>query len=565
MRTSVFSKIILLIALLLFLSFSDGFAQVKSQRSENGMVVSANSLASDVGASILKKGGNAVDAAVATAFALAVTYPAAGNIGGGGFMVIHLADGKNTTIDFRETAPAKSFKNMYLDENGNFNPKLSQEGWTSTGVPGTVAGLLYTLEKYGTMKLAEVIQPAIDLAENGFELDYSSAEYLKGSIGDFLKYESSRKIFTKNGEPFQPGDSLVQKDLANTLKLIRDKGRNGFYSGEVANKFIEESDKNNGCFTKSDLENYKPVEREPLTGDYKGYKIVAMGPPSSGGIIILQALNLTAYYNFSKAEWGSSKYIHTLTEIFKHVFADRAKHMGDSDFYPVPVDFLLSPRYAKIIHDSISDKATPSAEIYPGEPAMLEHEETTHFSVADKFGNAVSTTYTLNGAFGNKIVVDGLGFLLNNEMDDFSAKPGEPNQFGLVGSEANSIQPGKRMLSSMSPTIVLKDEKPFLVIGSPGGSTIPTATLQVLLNVVEFGMGIERAIALPRFHHQWLPDQIDYEKFGMSEDVKNNLISRGQKIGWERGLGLVEGIEIDSAGVFWGASDPRGSGKASGY
>ncbi len=535
--------------------------------SKNGMVVSASTLASKIGVEILKKGGNAIDAAVATGFALAVTYPAAGNIGGGGFMVIHLANGKNTTLDFREMAPLKSHKRMFLDSSDNFLPDLSQKSWLASGVPGTVAGLIYALEKYGTMDLKDIIEPAIHLANNGFYLDYRLTNYINSTNEEFKKNVASRNIFTNDGEKLAVGQLFKQIDLSKTLEIIRDKGVESFYSGEIAEKIVAESDKNGGIFSIADFINYKVIEREPIAGNYKGYEILSMPPPSSGGICLLEALNTLEHFSFTKAEWGSSKYIHTLVEILKQVYSDRTEHMGDADFYPVPVTYLISKEYSELIKNRITDIAKPASEFLPAEiPKQREKEETTHFSIVDKFGNAVSTTYTLNGSFGNKIVVDGLGFLLNNEMDDFSAKPGAPNMFGLLGSEANSIQPQKRMLSSMTPTIVLKDGKPLLVVGSPGGSTIITSVLQVILNVLEFKMNVYDAINAPHIHHQLFPDQIDFEPFGMSDDVKLNLISKGHKIGNERSLGRVEAIFIDQINkCFFGTSDPRGYGKAIGY
>jgi len=536
-------------------------------RGKNGMVVSASKLASKIGVEILKQGGNAIDAAVATGFALAVVYPSAGNIGGGGFMVIHLQNGINTTIDYREKAPLSSKTNMYLDSLGNFNSELSQFGVTSVGVPGSVAGLLYALKKYGTMSLTDIMQPAIDLAKNGFDLDYRMAESLKFENDYFNKYESSKKIFTKNGLPFVESDKLTQNDFANTLKIIRDYGNDGFYDGKIAKLIVDQIKNSGGYLTLEDLKNYKPIERETISTDYNGYEVFTMGPPSGGGVSLLQMLNILENHKFSPSEWGSGEYMNLLVETMKYVFADRSKYLGDPDFYRVPLKWLLSKKYAREIFDKISDTAISSKDIFPGNPSSYkESEETTHYSVIDKFGNAVSTTTTLNSSYGSKIVVEGAGFLLNNEMDDFSSKPGAPNQFGLIGSEANKIEPGKRMLSSMCPTIILKNNKPFLVLGSPGGSTIPTVVLQVILNVIDFGMDIQEAIDKPRIHHQWLPDRIDYEKFGLTQDVKSALIKMGQFIGEERILGRVEGIEYDNQNkIFLGASDPRGFGAAIGY
>jgi len=531
------------------------------------MVVTADDLATEVGVQILKQGGNAVDASVAIGFALAVTFPSAGNIGGGGFMVMHLADGKNTTIDFREIAPMAAHEKMFLDSLGNFIPALSQDGWTSSGVPGTVAGLIYALEKYGTMKLKDVIQPAIDLAEKGFVLSYKNYETTESAFEELSKIESTKKIFTKDGKKLEEGDLFIQKDLVNTLRLIRDNGRDAFYEGDIAKKLVEESKKHGGLFTLKDLREYHAIEREPVEGTYRGNKIISMPPPSSGGICIIEALNTLENFSFRKDEWGSSKYIHTLVEVMKRIYSDRAEHMGDADFYPVPVEELISKSYGRKIANEITEEAVPSEKIKSLKLFQhKDHEETTHYSVADQFGNAVATTYTLNGAYGNRIVVEGLGFLLNNEMDDFSAKPGVPNQFGLLGSAANSIQPKKRMLSSMTPTIILKDDKPFMIIGSPGGSTIITSVLQTILNVLDFDMNIYDAIAAPKIHHQWLPDEIDFEKFALSDDVQKNLLARGHKLGKEKSLGRMEGIIIDhNTNTFYGATDPRGYGKAEGW
>lgn len=565
MRISTSSKFLFIV---IFLSLIPTFliAGGNPVRSRSGMVVTASPLSTDVGVKILNKGGNAVDAAVAVGFALAVTYPTAGNIGGGGFMVLHLADGTNTTLDFRETAPLAAYDKMFLDSYGNYDPEKSQSGWKSSGVPGTVHGLITALEKYGTLPLSEIIQPAIDLAENGFILTHDMANSINAFYDDYMKYESSKKIFTKDGKKFSEGDLFVQKDLANTLKVIRDKGKQGFYKEEIAKKFISESNKNGGIFTQKDFEDYKTIERKPIIGSYRGYKIVSMAPPSSGGVCLIEALNVLENYNFSKDEWGSSRYFHILVETLKRVYADRSVHLGDPDFYTVPFEFLTSKKYGSNIANSIGDKALPSASISATNLKYHESEETTHYSIADKYGNAVSTTYTINSAYGNRIVVEGLGFLLNNEMDDFSSKPGAPNQFGLIGSTANSIQPKKRMLSSMTPTIVLKDDKPYLVIGSPGGSTIITQVMQTIQNVIDFGMNVYDAIAVPRIHHQWLPDEIYYEAHALSEDVKRNLLERGHIIGPIRSLGRMEGIIIDSEkNIFYGTSDPRGFGKAAGY
>lgn len=564
MRISISSKI-LFTTLLFLISLNLLQADGKPAISKNGMVVTASPLATDVGANILRKGGNAIDAAVAVGFAMAVTYPTAGNIGGGGFMVIHTSDGKSTTLDFRETAPLATFETMYLDSTGNYDPRKSQLGWKSAGVPGTVHGLITTLEKYGTMTLADVIQPAIDLAESGFVLTKDMAESINYYHDEYLKYEPSRKIFTKDGAKYSEGDLFIQKDLAQTLNYIRENGIDGFYKKEIAVKFVEESDKYGGIFTLKDFELYRTIEREPVTGTYRGYKIISMGPPSSGGVCLIQSLNTMENFSLDINDFVSGRYYHLLIETLKRVYADRSVHLGDPDFYPVPVDFLTSKKYGANIANSILENALPSELIAPSKLKYYESEETTHYSVADKYGNAVSTTYTLNSAYGNRMVVDGLGFLLNNEMDDFSSKPGAPNQYGLIGSYANSIQPRKRMLSSMTPTIVLKNDKPFMVIGSPGGSTIITQVLQVIINVIDFKRNIYDAIDIPRIHHQWLPDEIYYEKGSISDEVKKILTGKGHTFGPEKSLGRMEGIIIDTDNkTFYGASDPRAFGKASG-
>lgn len=567
MLKSISSKIFFLLFVLIFSSQNLFPDSPLAKKGERGMVVSAEPIATKVGLTILKKGGNAVDAAVATAFALAVTYPVAGNIGGGGFIVLHLANGTNTSIDFREKAPLSAFRDMYLDSLGNFVEALSQEGETSSGVPGSVAGLLYTLEKYGTMKLTDVIQPAINLAEIGFPLSESNARSFKGYQPIFKKYPSSWKVFTKNGEAYLEGEIFKQPDLAKTLKLIRDKGRDGFYTGEVADLIVAQMKNSGGYISHQDLINYQAAERNVIEGSYHDYKIVSMPPPSSGGIALVELLNILENFSFDKYDWNSSKHIHALVESMKYVYADRAQHLGDSDFFPVPIDKLISKSYAKEIFDMIGDKAKPSSEISAGDfSALQESEETTHFSIYDQFGNAVSMTTTINSGYGSGVVVEGAGFLLNNEMDDFSAKPGTPNQFGLLGGEANAIVPNKRMLSSMTPTIILKNNEPFLVLGSPGGSTIITVVLQVALNCMEFEMDLQAAVNAPRIHHQWFPDEIFYEPYGLNNDVIDNLKTAGHKFGNLRRLGLVEAIMIDKKkNVIWGATDPRGSGLAEGF
>ncbi len=554
-------------SVLFLLSLSSGFygAARKPVKSKRGMVVSASDLATLVGVDVLSKGGNAIDAAVAVGFTLAVTFPEAGNLGGGGFMVIRLEDGTKTTIDFREKAPSIAHEKVYLDSAGNVIEGMSTHGWTSSGVPGSVAGLLYALEKYGTMELSEVLAPAIALARDGFPISESLAESLNLNRAEFEKYPSSKKVFVKEDGPWNEGDFLIQEDLAKTLEEILKNGKSGFYEGRIADSIEAQSVRNGWGITREDLRNYEPVEREPVIGNYRGYEIVSMPPPSSGGTALVEILNALEHFNVDSLGWNSGAYVFTLVEILKHVYADRSKHLGDPDFYPVKTKELTDKNYALKIVEAIADTAVPSELIAPAVFAPKESEETTHYSVADAEGNAVSVTTTINSAYGNKIVVNGCGFLMNNEMDDFSVKPGVPNQFGLLGSEANSVQPGKRMLSSMTPTIVLKNDSLFMVIGSPGGSTIITTVLQCIVNVIDFKMNISEAIAAPRFHHQWFPDEIFRERFALVKDVENFLESKGEHLGTIRRLGYAQGITYDvKTGTFYGASDPRGDGLAAG-
>jgi gamma-glutamyltranspeptidase/glutathione hydrolase len=536
----------------------------------NGMVSSASRLASEVGISILKKGGNAIDAAVAMGFALAVTYPQAGNLGGGGFMVIRLKD-KITTIDYREKAPAASTKNMFLNDKGDFLPDKSQVGHLSAGVPGSVAGLLYALEKYGTMKRDSILAPAIELAENGFEIEDKLAESLNSNFELFKKFPSSKKIFTKNGINYIPGEKLMQSDLANTLKLIGIFGRDGFYSGATADLIVKEMQQGGGIITLEDLQNYLPVEREPVHTNYKGYDIYSMAPPSSGGIALIQLLNMvenepvpdrnSVYYGIK----DYSNYINVVVESMKRVYADRSEHLGDPDFWKVPVNELVSKDYAHKRRESIGDNSTPSAEIKPG-VLTRESDQTTHYSIIDKDGNMVSVTTTLNNTYGSGVVVDGAGFLLNDEMDDFSSKPGEPNMFGLIGNEANAIMPGKRMLSSMTPAIILKNGEPFMVVGSPGGGKIITSVFETIVNVIDFNMALDSAIDKPRFHHQWYPEQLQYEAGAFDEEIMAKLVEKGHQMKQVGDYGRVEAVLIDWKNKkYFGHSDRRGYGAAIGY
>lgn len=536
-------------------------------RSRNGMVSSASDLATNVGIEILKKGGNAVDAAVAVGFALAVTYPAAGNLGGGGFLVFYRNDGFTTTIDFREKAPSSAHRDMYLDSLGNPLPELSQTGATSAGVPGTVEGLIYAHKKYGKLKFNEVIEPAIKLAKNGFRLSYDLAKSINSNYENFIKYESSKKIFTKNGEKFKEGDLFIQKDLAQTLELIKKHGRKGFYEGKVANLIVNQIQKLGGWITLDDLKNYNCVERNPVIGDYRGYRIISMGPPSSGGIAIIEALNILENLDLKKGDYQSSKYTQYLIETLKRIYFDRAEYLGDPDFVQVPVSKLISKNYAKKLFEQIaSDKATSLENVNTLSVFDTESTETTHYSVIDKDGNAVSVTTTINSSYGSSIVVEGAGFLLNNEMDDFSIKPGFQNQFGLIGKEANAIAPNKRMLSSMTPTIILKDNKPFLIVGSPGGSMIITSVLQVIINIIDFKMDLFKAVSFPRIHHQLIPDEVYYEDYALCEDVIQKLETYGHKFRRRNSIGWINAILVDDENKFYyGISDPRGFGLAMGY
>ena len=537
-----------------------------TQTYESGLVVSAEVYASEIGNQILRQGGNAVDAAVAVQFALAVTLPRAGNIGGGGFMVIHLSDGTSTTLDFRETAPARSSRNMYV-RNGEFKPELSWEGILAVGVPGTVDGMVTALERYGRMPLEVVLQPAIDLAKNGYYLSYSQANSLNNTKDTFSKYDGSKEYFTKeDGSDFNEGDLFIQKDLAEVLKQIARYGRDGFYSGTVADAIVSEMRKENGLISYSDLRNYRSKWREPITARFQDYELSIMPPPSSGSIAVSQILDMMDDYSLAEIGHNSADYVHLMAESMRRAFADRSYYLGDPDFYNVPKQDLLDPKYnhSRMIDFSL-DTITHSSALSHGEFSNnYESDETTHFSVVDKDGNAVAVTTTLNGSFGSKVAVNGAGFLLNNEMDDFSAQPGEPNAYGLIGGEANSIQPGKRMLSSMTPTIVTKDGKVRMVLGAAGGPRIITATLQSFLNMAVFGMNAQEAIAANRVHHQWFPDILFYENYGLSPDTIRLLEEKGHQL---RTMSIARGhiIYVEQNGNKSSGIDPRGDGHAAGY
>jgi len=559
-------KILILFCLLLFrieVIYPSKFPVI----GKNCMVVTANEIASKVGMEVLKRGGNAIDAGVAVGYALAVVNPSAGNIGGGGFMVIRLSDGRATTIDFREKAPGKSSPNMYLDEDGNVILGLSTFGYLAVGVPGTVAGLSMALSRYGTMPLKELMKPAVELAERGFPMYQGLYREIIGSKNSFLKFPSTSAIFLKNDGFYEIGENFIQRDLARTLSLIAEYGQDVFYTGKIADLIERDMKKNGGLITKDDLMNYRAVEREPIIGSYRGYKIISMGPPSSGGIVLNEILNIIEFYDIRKMGHNSSEAIHIIAEGERRAYADRARYLGDGDFVSIPKNGLISKKYAKELNSGIDpEKASSSQEINHGDPYPFESEETTHFSIVDRFGNAVACTYTLNGGFGSKVVVDGAGFLLNNEMDDFSIRPDYPNIYGLTGGEANSIKPDKRMLSSMTPTIIEKDDKLFMVTGSPGGSRIITTVLQVIINVIDYEMNIKEAVDSPRFHHQWKPDIIYYEPYGFPKDVLKNLEKMGHKVSSRSYMGDANSILVDlEDGILYGAGDSRTDGKAVGY
>lgn len=550
-------------------------ASVAPVAAENGMVVTAQHLATRVGVDVLKDGGNAVDAAVAVGYALAVVYPAAGNLGGGGFMTIQFADGRKTFLDFREKAPLAARPDMYLGPDGNVVKGLSTKGYLAAGVPGTVHGLEVALKKYGTMKRAALIDPAIRYAERGFVLDQGDIDMLKTATEDFRKDAPSAAIFLNKGEPFEVGQTLRQADLARTLKRIRAQGADGFYKGPVAAEMVAASQAGKGLFTQVDLDQYTTREMAPIECDYRGYRVVSAPPPSSGGVIICEMLNILEGYPLKELGFRSAQAVHYQIEAMRHAYADRNAYLGDPDFVKNPIERLLDKNYAAKIRAAIDPaKAGVSQEIKPGVPPH-EGSNTTHYSIVDKWGNAVSVTYTLNDWFGARVTAGKTGVLLNNEMDDFTAKVGVPNIYGLVQGEANKIEPGKRPLSSMSPTIVSKDGKPVMVVGTPGGSRIITVVLHTILNVVDYGMNIQEAVDAPRFHQQWLPEATNFERFAISPDTQKLLEGMGHKVGNPQPANHVAAILIGAPSLggkpvgknrYYGANDPRrNSGLAKGY
>jgi gamma-glutamyltranspeptidase/glutathione hydrolase len=563
---------VILFFVIFFLSVDNIYAQTlkinsynyqikKHIECKNGAVVSAHTLASEAGVQILKEGGNAVDAAITTQLVLAVVYPGAGNIGGGGFMVMHLKNGKNISIDYRETAPTKSSRDMYLDANGDPQMNLSQNGHLAAGVPGTIAGI-FSCMKYAKLPFKKLIQPAIDLAENGFVISEAQAKSFNTAKEDFIKLNTTIPVFVKNNL-WKAGDTLIQKDLAKTLKRIRYFGAKGFYEGETARLIVEEMKRGHGIITEKDLKDYKAKTRTPIIFNYKDYTIVTMPLPSSGGIILEQMMKMIEKRNVAAMKFETSRSVQLMTEIERRAYADRANFLGDPDFVKVPVKTLVSEKYlANRMKDYVPNKAGDSKKITAGN--IKESEETTHLSVIDNKGNAVSVTTTLNGSYGSKTVVSGAGFLLNNEMDDFSVKPGVPNMYGAMGNEKNAIAPGKRMLSSMTPTIVLKNNQPYLVVGTPGGTTIPTSVFQTLIDIIDFKMNINDAVNKPKFHHQWLPDQIDVEK-GFPEDVKTELTKMGYTLKERSAIGRTEVIKKSTTQKIEAVADNRGDDHAAGY
>ena len=540
--------------------------QLNAQESyKNGVVVTAHPEASKVGVEILKKGGNAIDASIAVQFALAVVYPNAGNIGGGGFLVYRDAKGKTDALDYREKAPLKASEDMYWDKNGNAITDLSLYGQFAAGVPGTVDGMVKAHEKYGKLNWKELVQPAINLAQKGFKITKQQASELTNKHNDFVKYNSKTNALTSKSS-WKEGDLLIQKDLANTLKLIQQKGRAGFYEGKTADLIVKEMKRGNGIISHEDLKEYQSVWRTPVSGNYKGLKVISMPPPSSGGIALVSLFQSIEDYPINKWGFQADSTIQVMVEAERRVYADRAEHLGDPDFIKVPQKQLLDKSYnVNRMKDFSFDKATPSSAIKAGEIIGKESMETTHYVIVDKDGNAASVTTTLNNSYGSLVVVEGAGFLLNDEMDDFSAKPGTPNLYGLVGGKANAIEPSKRMLSSMTPSILEKDGKLFMVVGTPGGSTIITSVFQAILNVVDFGMTMQEAVAAPRFHHQWLPDQIDYEPSAISENVRESLKQKGYTLKERKPYGRVEGILVNTDKTYQAGADPRGDDKAVGY
>ncbi|QCX52286.1 gamma-glutamyltransferase [Elizabethkingia sp. JS20170427COW] len=557
MKKILFSALILFSApQYLFAQFTD-IRIVKEVKVKNkGVVSSAHPLASEAGAKMLDLGGNAFDAAIATQLALAVVYPQAGNIGGGGFMIATTAKGEKISLDFRETAPAKASKNMYLDKKGNANTDLSQNGWLAVGIPGAVAGL-FEMHQYAKLPMETLIQPAIEYAEQGFAITHAEAKLLNYTQQEFKQNNKSTTVFTKD-TPWKEGDLLIQKDLANTLRRIQKKGAKGFYEGKTAELIVAEMKRGGGIISLQDLKNYKVKVRKPLTFDYKGLQIVTMPLPSSGGILLAQMLQMVNLEGFKTSQINSPQAVQLMVEAERRAYADRAEYMGDPDFIDDKTEMLIQPEYIKKRFSNYSpDKATSSSEVGKIITPKKESTETTHLSILDKEGNAISITTTLNGNYGSKTVVSGAGFLLNNEMDDFSIKPGVPNMYGAVGGEANAIAPGKRMLSSMAPTVVLKNQKPYIIVGTPGGTTIPTSIFQTLINLIDFKSDANLAVNSPKFHHQWLPERVDVE-MDFPEYTIKELEKKNYQFKKRSKIGRTELIVVDENGNYHAVADGRG-------
>ena len=537
-------------------------------RAPHGMVASTDEIASRVGVEVMKRGGNAIDAAVAVALTLAVTWPSAGNIGGGGFMMIRRADGNTEIIDYRERAPLKGSRDMYVDDEGNVIKKASTVGYRAVGVPGTVAGLALALERHGKLKWADVVEPARKLAAEGFPVSYHLARSLRGSKRLLRKFPESERIFLRGRQFYEEGETFTQPDLAGTLARLKVKGPREFYEGDTARMIVDDMKSGGGLISAEDLKGYEPTIRRPLKASYRGYEILTMPPPSSGGTALIEMLNVLSHYDLAGLGQNSAAHLHLMVETMRRAFADRAAYLGDADFVEVPVTGLTSPEYANELVKGIDlERATPSAKIREGNPVAYESPETTHFTVVDAEGNVVSNTYTLNNGFGCGVTVRGAGILLNNEMDDFTSKPGVANAYGLIQRENNSIEPRKRPLSAMTPTIVLKEGKLWFAVGSPGGPTIINTVLQVISNVIDFKMNLKQAIDAPRVHHQWMPDEVRWEPYGLNADTYAALEKRGQILAKRpRYMGDAEGIMIDpETGIRLGASDPRLGGVPVGY
>ena len=553
---------------LLLLSLLISFSCNNNSNYYNGMVSSAHPISSKIGLDILKNGGNAFDAAIAVHFALSVVYPNAGNIGGGGFLVYRLNNGDLGTLDFREKAPEKSYRDMYIDiVEGELkvDDKRSKIGHLASGVPGSVDGMVKIYEKFSTVDWKDLLEPSIKVAREGFGVTEKQAKGLNNVKKSLISANDHPIPFVKEDQ-WKVGDILTQKNLANTLEEIKKSKRDGFYKGAVAELIINEMDSGGGIITQSDLDNYSSLWREPVIGYFKNHKIISMGPPSSGGIALVQLLYGAELLETKNYDHNSLKYINTIAEIESRVYADRATHLGDPDFFNVPQKSLLDKDYLLYRFSEIeSNIKTPSSEVKEGSFDGIESEETTHFSIVDKYGNAVAVTTTINGGYGSKVVVEGAGFLLNNEMDDFSVKPGYPNMFGLVGGEANSIEPNKRMLSSMTPTIIEKNDNLFMVVGTPGGSTIITSVFQTILNVIDYGMGMQEAVDSKKFHHQWLPDVLAVEENTFSDELRNDLTQIGHKIMERKNLGRMDCILVREDGTLEGGADKRGDNIALGY